>query len=152
MIKRGKLIGGGFDFCFKKGFRDEYFGCMFKLIPITLLWVLKTETDLYIHISHFILYIDLFYGLFDHSTYDFISWLMILFRKILMRCGHNQYYVYDVHGLYLSFMCLYLNPSCYFMIQCLYYFVDCLPSCKWTFEPKIYKKPIPFLLFVLRLY
>ena len=85
------------------------------------LWIsckhFKTETDLHIHISHFIFYIDFVYGLFDHSTYDFISWLMFLFMWMLICCGQNQYCACECLWflfIFYAFISLFFNVTSWF--------------------------------------
>ena len=132
---------GGFEFCSRRVFRVW---CRFKLMCITLMEFLKTETDTYIHISHFIFYIDFVYGLCDHTIYDFISCLMVLFMQILMCCGKNSYYVYNVHGLYSYFMVFTSQSFIPFHDLVLVLVCWLFTFLLMNFQTKIYKKPIPF--------
>ena len=55
-----------------------------------------------------------FYGQFDHSAYDFISWLKIYSCECSYVVDKTNTLLMNVYGLYLSFMHLCLSSSMVF--------------------------------------
>ena len=114
------------------------------------LWRLRL---IYIYnISHFILSIGFVYGQFDHSAYDFISWLSFYSCE----CS----YVVDKTSTLLWMFMVYIFHLNHSVLVLWYYFmiISCISLiCDYLlvnegFKPKNYKNNSHFLLVVLRLY
>ena len=59
----------GFKFCSRKGFRADVSQAKTHDSHVSL----KTDSDIYILICHFISYVSFILDMFDHSMYIFIS-------------------------------------------------------------------------------